>query len=161
MAFDFDLIDYKKDLNARQKENYNFQKISAVLADYGFVTIRLSDDWNGADFIALHISGKYLRVQLKARLSFSRKYEAQPDLYIAFPFNGEWYLYKHGELLQKVLATTTIAKTESWSVRGGYSRGGLGGPFLALLEPYRLLSKGTSGISDAVGLKRSRKRRTR
>ncbi len=74
MAFDFDLIDYKKDLNARQKENYNFQKISAVLADYGFVTLRLSDDWNGADFIALHKSGESLRVQLKARLSFSRKY---------------------------------------------------------------------------------------
>ncbi len=30
MAFEFDLIDYKKDLNAKQKENYNFQKISAV-----------------------------------------------------------------------------------------------------------------------------------
>jgi hypothetical protein len=30
-------------LNARQKENFNFQKVSAVLADYGYVTIRLSD----------------------------------------------------------------------------------------------------------------------
>ncbi|HEV2947263.1 MAG TPA: SPASM domain-containing protein [Gemmataceae bacterium] len=26
-------------LNAKQKENFNFQKISAVLADYGFVTL--------------------------------------------------------------------------------------------------------------------------
>ncbi len=34
------------DLNSRQKENYNFQKLSAVLADYGYVTMRLSDDWN-------------------------------------------------------------------------------------------------------------------
>jgi len=42
-------IDYRK-LNSRQKENYNFQKVSGILADYGFATIRLSDDWNGADF---------------------------------------------------------------------------------------------------------------
>jgi hypothetical protein len=26
-------------LNARQKEHYNFQKVSAVLADFGFVTL--------------------------------------------------------------------------------------------------------------------------
>lgn len=47
-------ISYSDDLNARQKENFNFQKVSAVLADYGYVTMRLSDDWQGADFIALH-----------------------------------------------------------------------------------------------------------
>ena len=41
-------IKYRR-LNARQKENFNFQKLSAVLADYGFVTFRLSDDWQGAD----------------------------------------------------------------------------------------------------------------
>ena len=45
------------DLNARQKENYNFQKVSAVLADFGFTTLRLTDDWQGADFIAQHIDG--------------------------------------------------------------------------------------------------------
>lgn len=44
-------------LNARQKENFNFQKVSAVLADYGFVTLRLCDDWQGADFLAQHIDG--------------------------------------------------------------------------------------------------------
>jgi hypothetical protein len=39
------------DLNAKQKENYNCQKVSAVLADYGFVTLRLTDDWKSADRI--------------------------------------------------------------------------------------------------------------
>lgn len=43
-------IEYER-LNARQKESYNFQKILAVLADFGYVTIRLSDDWKGADFL--------------------------------------------------------------------------------------------------------------
>ena len=41
MAINFALIDYQQ-LNARQKENYNFLKVSAVLADYGFVTMRLT-----------------------------------------------------------------------------------------------------------------------
>jgi hypothetical protein len=35
-----------------------------VLADYGFLTMRLSDDWQGADFIAQHIDGAFLKVQL-------------------------------------------------------------------------------------------------
>jgi hypothetical protein len=38
-------------LNPRQQESYNFQKVSAVLADYGFTTIRLTD---GAARISSH-----------------------------------------------------------------------------------------------------------
>jgi len=119
------------DLNARQKENFNFQKISAVLAEYGFVTFRLSDDWQGADFIALHISGEVLRVQLKSRLAFSKKYEGQ-SLYVAFADDDAWYLYPHDELLARVLACTSIASTVSWKERGGYSFAGCrGDPKLA------------------------------
>lgn len=55
------------DLNARQKEIYNFQKVAAILADYGFNCIKLADDWQGADFLAYHKDGKEtLRIQLKA-----------------------------------------------------------------------------------------------
>ena len=69
----FESIDYE-DLNSRQKENFNFQKVSAVLADYGFLTLRLSADWQGADFIAHHVSGDwYLKVQLKGRLTVDTK----------------------------------------------------------------------------------------
>ena len=50
----FDRVPYEK-LNSRQKENYNFAKVSARLADCGFNCLRLSDDWQGADFIACHI----------------------------------------------------------------------------------------------------------
>ena len=57
-------IDPKK-LLPRQKENYNFQKMAGLLADYGFNCIRLTDDWKGADFLAVHINGKtLLRVPL-------------------------------------------------------------------------------------------------
>src|SRR2546428_13864959 len=94
-------------LNSRQKENYNFQKISAVLAEYGFVTFRLSDDWAGADFIAVHLDGSVLRVQLKSRLTFERKY-SDNGLHVAFPVGDTWYLYPHDELLSQVLDSTNI-----------------------------------------------------
>ena len=80
----FEQITYSK-LNARQKENYSYQKVSGVLADYEFVTMRLSDDWHGADFIAQHINGEtLLRIQLKSRMSIAKKY-LKKDLYICFP----------------------------------------------------------------------------
>ncbi len=147
MAFEFDQIDYRN-LNAKQKENYNFQKVSAVLADYGFVTLRLSDDWQGADFIALHTSGESLRAQLKARLTFSKKYEGQDNLYVAFPYDKEWYLYKHNERSAKVLAATNISQTESWIEKGEYSIGRPGKKYLELLGEYKLKNVGVRGISD-------------
>lgn len=56
-VMDFARIDYKN-LNSRQQENYNFAKLAAVLADYGFTALRLSDDWKGADLIAVHKDGE-------------------------------------------------------------------------------------------------------
>src|ERR1035438_7921708 len=94
-----------EELNSRQQEAYNFQKVSAVLADYGFVTIRLSSDWRGADFIAQHIDGDtFLKVQLKGRPSFDKKYRNR-ELFICFPHVGDWYLYPHDAVLSQVLAT--------------------------------------------------------
>ena len=72
------------EINAKQKEIYNFQKVAAVLADYGFNCIKLSDDWNCADFLALHMPSRdTLRVQLKSALSVHKKYEDQ-GLWIVF-----------------------------------------------------------------------------
>jgi hypothetical protein len=136
------------DLNSRQKENFNFQKISAVLAEYGYVTFRLSDDWQGADFIALHISGDVLRVQLKSRLAFYKKYEGK-NLYVAFASDDAWYLYPHDELLEQVVACTTIASTVSWKERGGYSFAGLSPVIRKLLEHYRISGDTKPMLSDA------------
>ena len=41
-------VDYDT-LIRRQKENFSFQEVSAVLADFGFVTMRLIDDPGGDD----------------------------------------------------------------------------------------------------------------
>ena len=54
------------DLNARQKEVYNFQKVSALLADYGFNCLKPSEDWQGADFLAYHKDGQ-ARIQRPRR----------------------------------------------------------------------------------------------
>jgi len=109
-----------------------------VLADYGFVTLRLSDDWQGADFIAQHVDGStFLRVQLKSRLTFDKKYRGK-DLCVAFNDGETWYLYPHDELLERILKKTGIGKTLSWSERGGYSFPRLSEPLHQLLDEYRI-----------------------
>ena len=65
----FKKIDYDK-LTAKQQESYNFQKFSSVLADVGYTTTKLADDWQSADFIAQHIDRKtFIKVQLKVFLN--------------------------------------------------------------------------------------------
>ena len=92
----------KSALNARQRENYNFSKISAKLADYGFNCLRLSDDWKGADFIACHVNNNtFLKVQLKGRLTIAKKYCGK-SIFIAFPHSDSWYVYPHDKFLNAV-----------------------------------------------------------
>lgn len=128
------------DLNARQKENYNYQKISAILADYGFSTIRLSDDWNGADFLALHLDGTTLKVQLKGRLVIAKRYIGK-ELWICFPSPSGCYFYPHDELLSLVLSDSDIESTESWTQVGLYSMKILSKKTLHHLAPYEIKSR--------------------
>ncbi len=130
---DLHRINYSE-LNARQKEIYNFQKLAAILADYGFNCIKMSDDWQGADFLADHMNGgQTLRVQLKARLTISRKYEGR-NLYVGFPAAGNWCLAPHDELVEIVGKTTKWLDTKSWREDGLYSSGN---PSLELLHKLR------------------------
>jgi hypothetical protein len=105
------------ELNAKQKESYNFQKVSGLLADYGYTTIRLSDDWQGADFIAQHVSSEYIKVQLKGRLEVNQKYTGK-DIFMCFRHKENWYLGPHDEILRIVEAS--IKKTASW-IDGKYT----------------------------------------
>ena len=126
-------------LNARQKENYNFQKASAVLADYGFNCMRLSDDWKGADFLAVHVDGETtLRVQLKSRVSINEKYLCK-DLWMMFPAGNKWFLIPHDTLVTLLGRTGT-----SWPkvTRRGESPG-----MQSLLAPYAVGFK-TDSMSD-------------
>ena len=129
------------ELNAKQKEIYNFQKIAADLADYGFNCIKLQDDWQGADFLAYHKDGSQtLRVQLKGRVTIDKKYLGR-DLHIAFPFRDGsrrvWYLVPHDELVEHIGEHTNWLNTPSWK-RGAYSSVSLNPQLRVALESYRL-----------------------
>jgi len=100
----FDRVNYS-DLNARAKENYNFHLIAAKLAEYGFASMRLSDDYGGADFLSIHNdsnrAAKVLKVQLKGRLTFDKKYTGK-DIFIAFRENERVYVYPHDDLKRRI-----------------------------------------------------------
>lgn len=133
----FDKIDYKK-LTARQQENYNFQKISALFADYGFSTLRLNDDWQGADFIANHVDGQtFLKVQLKGRFTLDKKYIGK-NIWICFPHRSDWYFFPHDKIVVKLAAHSNFQNTESWKKQGNISNGNPTRKDLDLLKSYKL-----------------------
>ena len=127
-------IEYSQ-LNAKAKEMYNFQKASSKLADYGFTTMWLNNDWEGADFLAVHVDGKtVLKIQLKARLTFSKKYKSK-NILMCFPENGEIYLFPHDEILEKVEHRISDRK---WIETGTWSSSKLTKQNAELLEGYKL-----------------------
>lgn len=125
------------ELNAKQKEVHNFQKIAGLLADYGFNCIKLADDWQGADFLAYHKDdSKTLKVQLKGRLTIDKKYEK--GLFMAFPFAGEWYLIEHESLVALVKKHTGWLATPSWRDKGGYSSAKPNKELISALSDFRV-----------------------
>ena len=130
-------IAYSK-LNSRQKEIFNFQKVAGLLADYGFNCLKLTDDWQGADFLAYHKDGAHtLKVQLKSRLIIGKKY-SKKSLYMAFPFNKVWYLIEHDHLVVLAKKHTTWLTSKSWRVKGRYSSRSLNPELLAALQGSKL-----------------------
>jgi len=125
-------------LSSRQQENVNFQKVSALLADCGYMTLRLSSDWEGADFIAQHMDGTtFLKVQLKSRFTIDKKYQGK-DLHICFPDRGVWYLCPHDLLVAQALRVSTIERTDSWASAGSYHASPAPKAMSAFLERYAL-----------------------
>ena len=127
-------IEYK-DLNPKGQEVYNFHKTAAILADYGYNSIWLANDWNGADFIAVHHDGASdIKVQLKGGVAFARKY-CNKNLHIAFLENGELYLYPHDEVLAKV---EPMISDKTWLEKGTYFQTKISKRFQSVLEPYKV-----------------------
>jgi hypothetical protein len=125
-------------LNARQKELFNFQKAAATLADYGFNCIKLTDAWQGADFLAYHVNGTTtLRIQLKSRITTQKKYLGK-DIWIVFPHQGFWYLIEHDDLVAKAGEHTDWLHSHSWRVKNGYSSPGINPELLDSLVENRL-----------------------
>lgn len=114
----FTKIDYSQ-LNSKQKENYNFHKVASALADYGYDSMRLNNDWQGADFIAVK-NDEMLKVQLKGRFTVDKKY-LDKEIYIAFIENNVVKMYDHDEAVN--MLPDNIKQSDSWSIHNGYSWG--------------------------------------
>ena len=113
------------DLNGRAQENYNFAKISSALADYGYNSMRLSDDYHGADFIALHVNGEdSLMVQLKGRWSIFKKYLGK-NIKIAFRDGEDIYIYDHDDMVKTCETLGVYVTSKAWIEGGGYDTKGL------------------------------------
>lgn len=128
------------DLNAKQKEIFNFQKVAALLADYGFNCIKLADDWQGTDFLAYHYHGEQtLKVQLKAGLEIHKKYQGR-DLHMAFRVNALWYLIEHDALVKLCAKHTTYLTTKEWREKHWYYTAGPNANLVEALNPYLIES---------------------
>jgi hypothetical protein len=130
-------IDYNS-LNAKQQEAYNLQKVSAIFAEHGYLVIKLSDDWNGADFIALKFgTDDYLKVQLKGRLGFFKKYLGK-NITICFcdSETRNYYLYPHDELCEIIMENHE--NTDSWFSKGEYHFPEISYEYRQVLEKYVL-----------------------
>ena len=72
--------------------------------------MRLNDDWQGADFIAVK-GDDMLKIQLKGRFTVEKKYIGK-DIYISFIEDGKIKIYKHDEAVN--LLPEKTKNTESW-----------------------------------------------
>ena len=114
----FDKIDYDS-LNSKQKENFNYHKVASALADYGYDSMRLNNDWEGADFIAVK-GDEMIKVQLKGRFTIDKKYIGK-DIFIAFIEDNFVKIYKHDDVV--AMLPKNILDSISWSEKGAYSWG--------------------------------------
>jgi hypothetical protein len=126
------------ELTAKQKELFNFQKIAAALADYGYNCIKLADDWQGADFLAYHRdNANTLKVQLKSRLTIHAKYQ-EKGIWIAFPYKDSWYLIDHDRLVDKVGEHTDWLETVAWKDNHGYHSAHINAELLTSIAEDRI-----------------------
>jgi hypothetical protein len=123
-------------LNSRQQESFNYAKLAAALADYGYTCVRMHDDYLSGDLLALR-DGETLNVQLKSRLTIDQKYECR-DLWLAFPDQGTWYMIEHDELVDIMAKHTTALDSASWQEHGHYNRAPLSKQLKELLGDYAL-----------------------
>ena len=141
-----------QELDKKQREQFNLQRLEGILADYGYQCIRLSTDWNGADFLAQSFFDQStLLVQLKAVLTISTKYIGK-DIYMAFPLaeSNDWILIPHDTLLEKVkLFCPSYLETKSWS-RGGYSTAKPPKKLISALQEYRLDSTMSESLAGRL-----------
>jgi serine/threonine protein kinase len=134
---DDQIIPDGKEIDASRRAARNI--LPELLAKRGFQVLDWRETARSAEFVAYHPETNVtLNVNLKGRLCFERRLISK-GLYIAFPADGEWYLYPHDVLLETVLAETNIGSTNSW-LRGIYHWPRLSRKLRQLLKPYNVMS---------------------
>jgi hypothetical protein len=129
-----------KELNPRQKEIYNFQKVSSLFAEYWYTTIKLSDDRMWADFIAVSMIWEQdLKIQLKWRITFGKKY-LWKWIHICFINQLTWdvYCYDHDKVIKTFISQWKIANTVSWERDWIYYYSKLSKFGGEILNPYKI-----------------------
>ncbi|MBT4030131.1 MAG: hypothetical protein HOH31_05035 [Campylobacteraceae bacterium] len=107
-------------LTSNVKIENRFKKVSAKLADHGFRSMWLKEDWQGVDFIASHINGeKTLKIILENNFSLNQNYMNQ-NIHICFINNNDIYLYPHDLILEQHISLNSSQD------------------YKLLLEPYKL-----------------------
>jgi len=90
----------------------------------------------GADFIAIQFTGEeYLKIQLKGRLTFDKKYIGKEG-YICF-YEKDWYIYPHDVLLIEFV--DEIKGSSSWIEKGLYHYPYLTEKHQNRLEKFKLI----------------------
>ena len=124
------------ELSSKQKELYNFSHIAKLLADYGYLCTKLSADWNNADFVAQHYrTGNIYKIQLKSRLTIAEKYKGK-EIYMAFPYQGRWFIIQHDELLDIIDKTVNYLHSDHWLKKKEYSTDNPAQVLIEKLESY-------------------------
>ena len=133
-------LDYLRDLNAKQKETRNSYHLMAKLADCGFESHRLHNDYQGADIIAVDPTGETLRIQLKGGVMVSKAYIGK-GLLIAFPSttgSEDFIMVDHDALVARWMNGNTSV---SWVERGMYSANEPSADLRDWLEKNNMLSE--------------------
>ena len=159
---DFEHIGYEQGTGraSKQVETYNFYKAAAVLAEYGFECVRLSNDWEAVDFLAHHTNtGTTLKVQLKTCLIIDERLVQFDNLYMCFPIDktdGNWYLVEHARLLEIVKEhACQWFQTAKWRNNRGYWTYTAPPAVTDALEPFAYRSiYGDRGYREARALKK-------
>ena len=107
---EFKKVNYDE-LQAKQKEVYNYAKMAYILAQYGYESHRFVNDVGGADFLSVSLDGDVHKIQQKGRLTLSKKYYGK-SITVAFFQDDKLYLCDHDKIVDNLPESTK--QTKSW-----------------------------------------------
>lgn len=123
-------------MGLKEKEVYNYYSFAVKLAEYGFQLVPVHNDWKGADLIAISKhQTDLLKIQLKGSFYLDRNFIGR-DIFIAFVYENEYYLYPHDDIYSKFKYKLTDKK---WIKNGTYFSTKLTKEIRSFLEEYRIL----------------------